>query len=142
MKRCLAHAAETGATIVGDRTPHTLAPIVLPDSPHLSIIRDGRDVLVSRAFHLYNNVDVHQLLERIPEMRDDHQKFVANPWYFKENPEQLLRHEVMVRESVRLWRRHLDSDRNTVEKHPYLQVRFVKYEDIHRRHQASSQGAF
>lgn len=131
VKRCLVQGVEPGTELIGDRTPHTLAPVLLPESPHLSIIRDGRDVLVSRAFHLFNNVDVHQLFERIPEMRQDLAKFESNPWYFKENPHQLLRHETMVRESVKLWRRHLESDRNTVEKHRYLNVRFVKYEDLH-----------
>lgn len=132
VKRCLDQAAEPGATVIGDRTPHTLGPVILPDSPHISIVRDGRDVLVSRAFHLYNNTNIHRMLHRVPEMRKDHEQFVKNPWYFKENPQQLLRHEALVRESVRWWRKHLESDRNTVLKHPYLRVRTVRYEDLHQ----------
>ena len=132
VKRCLVNAAEPGASLIGDRTPHTLAPVILPDSPHVSIVRDGRDVLVSRAFHLYNNANVHQMFHRVPEMKKDHQRFVENPWYFKENPGQLLRHEALVRESVCWWRKHLESDRNTVSKHPYLSVRSVRYEDLHQ----------
>lgn len=132
VKRCLVQAAEPGATVIGDRTPHTLGPVILPDAPHISIIRDGRDVLVSRAFHLYNNANVHRMFHRVPAMREDHEKFLKNPWYFKENPEKLLRHEALVRESVVWWRKHLHSDRNTVSKHPQLRVRLVRYEDLHR----------
>lgn len=132
VKRCLRNSAADGATVIGDRTPHTLSPLVLPDSPHISIVRDGRDVLVSRAFHLYNNAKIHRLFDRIPAMKKDHERFVANPWYFKKNPEMLLRHEVMVKESVNWWVKHHETDRNTLEKHPYLQTRFVKYEDLHQ----------
>lgn len=132
VKRCLRHAAHPKATLIGDRTPHTLGPVILKDAPHISIIRDGRDVLVSRAFHLYNNARIHRLFDRIPGMRKDHERFVENPWFFKENPHLLLRHELMVRESVRWWRKHLEADRNTVDKHPYLQVKFVHYEALHK----------
>jgi hypothetical protein len=132
VKRCLKNAADPGATVIGDRTPHTLSPVILPDAPHISIVRDGRDVLVSRAFHLYNNAGIHRLFNRIPAMRKDHEQFVENPWFFKENPHRLLRHEVMVRESVKWWVQHHETDRNTLEKHTYLNTRFVKYEDLHK----------
>lgn len=131
VKKCLRDVAEPTATLIGDRTPHTIGPVILKDAPHISIVRDGRDVLVSRVFHLYNNAGIHRLFDRIPEMREDQENFAKNPWYFNENPGMLLRHELMVRQSVRWWRNHLESDRNTLEKHTYLPVKFVKYEELH-----------
>ena len=52
IRKTLIDAAEPSATLIGDRTPHTIVPIIMRDVPHISVIRDGRDVLVSRVFHL------------------------------------------------------------------------------------------
>ena len=130
VKNCLDQAAPD-KKIVGERTPHTLSPLILKDAPHISIIRDGRDVLVSRAFHLFNFPEVHRLFKRIPEMAKDFEKFKNNKHFFNENPEMLLRHEVMVKESVRWWCEHLESDRKTISDNPFLKVQFVRYEDLH-----------
>ena len=132
VKSCLASAAEPNSILVGERTPHTLAPVVLRDAPHVSIVRDGRDVLVSRAFHLYNEPQVHRLFTRIPAMAETLKHFQADPWFFQNNPDQLLCHETMVRESMIWWRDHLKSDRETVKKNPKMKVKFVKYEELHR----------
>ena len=131
VKRIMRHNAEPNALLVGDRTPTTLHPVIIKDAPSVSIIRDGRDVLVSRVFHLYNTENRHRMFERFPAMKRDLERFRENPFYFKENPESLLRHGAMVRESVRKWRNHLESDRATVEKQPNLKVKFVRYEDLH-----------
>ena len=130
-KRLLIEKADRKAKLIGDRTPHSIEPVVLRATPHICIVRDGRDVLVSRAFHLYNRPESHRLFVRFPELNEIHQKFVENPWYFKENPEQLLCNETMVRESARWWREHLESDRAAIEKFPQLPVYLVKYEDLH-----------
>ncbi|MEM9410192.1 MAG: sulfotransferase domain-containing protein [Planctomycetota bacterium] len=130
VRACLDQTAP-GKAVIGERTPHRLEPLILKDAPHISIIRDGRDVLVSRAFHLFNYPEVHRLFERIPTMAKDFEEFKKNPWFFKENPEMLLRHELMVKESVRWWCEHLEADRQTIQKHPFLKVRFVRYEDLH-----------
>ena len=123
--------ADPSASLVGDRTPTTIEPLIFEDTPTVSIIRDGRDVLVSRAFHLHNYPDVHRLFKRIPRMGRDHESFKADPWFFKKNPERLLRHELMVRESVRWWKEHLERDQQTIEQHPNAKIEFVKYEDLH-----------
>ncbi len=119
------------ATLVGERTPHSILPIVLRDAPHIIIERDGRDVLVSRAYHLYNMPGVHRLFKRIPAMARDLERFQGNPWYFQKNPEQLLRHEVMVRESVTWWRDHLISDRAAMQQNTHMKFHTVKYEELH-----------
>ena len=128
----LQHIAEPGAKWVGDRTPHTLFPVLLPDSKHVTIVRDGRDVLVSRMFHLFNNPAGHRLFQRVPALGELVKKFQANPWFFKENPGRLLNHEPTVRESIRLWCKHLDSDRRLLSRRSDLQVKQVRYEDMHQ----------
>ena len=131
-KACLVKKAGDHCRLIGERTPHTIEPIVFPGTPVISIIRDGRDVLVSRAFHIHNYPGVHRLFKRIPSMRQDHEEFKKDSWFFQKNPEVLLRHELFVRESVRWWRAHLEQDRMTVERLPDLKVRFVQYEELHR----------
>ncbi len=130
-KRMLISKADPKAKLIGDRTPHRIEPIVLRGAPHICIVRDGRDVLVSRAFHLFNRPESHRLFERFPELNAVYEKFLEDPWFFKNHPEQLLCNETMVRESARWWREHLESDRATIEKYPKLPIYFVKYEDLH-----------
>lgn len=132
IRQIMVETAEDGAMVIGERTPHTIIPIPIRNVPHISIIRDGRDVLVSRAFHLYNQAEVHRLFQRIPAMAETHKKFQQDPWYFQKHPDQLLCHEVMVRESMTWWREHLKLDEQAVEIYPKLKVRFVKYEELHR----------
>ncbi len=119
------------ATWVGDRTPHSLDPLILPEAHHISIIRDGRDVLVSRVFHLFNNPGVTRVFERSPELAEMLQGFKSDPWFFHKSPELLLSSEELVRISARWWREHLESDRETVVSNPDLKVMFIKYERMH-----------
>lgn len=142
VKNVLDHAVEHSARVVGERTPHRIEPLIIRDAPIISIIRDGRDVLVSRAFHLHNYPGCHRLFERLPEMNEDHQKFKRDPWFFRNNPGVLLRHELMVRESVGWWREHLVEDEASVKKHPRLQVKFIRYEDLHRETERSRKDLF
>lgn len=131
VKRVLRHNAEPSALLIGDRTPARLEPTIIINAPCISIVRDGRDVLVSRAFHLFNNSKIHRLFERIPAMKIDLERFEADPWIFKKKPELLLRHKRMVIESVRMWREHLEADRASVESNKELSAKFVRYEDLH-----------
>ena len=142
IKRCLVDAAEPGATLIGDRTPHTIVPVTLRNVPYITIVRDGRDVLVSRAFHLYNETGVHRLFQRIPEMAETHKAFQADPWFFQKHPEKLLCHETMVRESMGWWRDHIRSDLEAIERYPKLKVRIVRYEDLHEDTDAEREKLF
>lgn len=133
IKRSMVRAADPAATVIGDRTPHTIAPIILRHAPHISIIRDGRDICVSRAYHLFNNPKVSKLFQRNRLAARDLESFQKDEWYFVKEPHRLLRHEEIVRDTARWWRQHLETDRQTVASHPRLPVRFVKYEDLHAR---------
>lgn len=133
VKRSMLFGVKPGAVVIGDRTPHTLAPLILRHSPHISIIRDGRDIVVSRAFHLFNNPQISRLFQRSQEAAADLAEFQQDPWFFSKHPQRLLRHEEIIRDTARWWREHLEQDRRTVETHRRLSVRFVKYEDLHQR---------
>lgn len=131
LRQTLTDLADPEATVIGERTPHTLRPLALKGVPHITLVRDGRDVLVSRVFHLYNFPEVSKVFQRFPELQADLQTFQDNPWHFHENPHRLLANEQMVRESMRWWREHLESDRHTIATHPELRVLMMKYEDFH-----------
>jgi len=124
-------ANDPAALWVGDRTPQSLAPVILPEAHHISIIRDGRDVLISRVFHLFNNPGVTRVFNRSAELREMLEAFQDDPWFFHKTPELLLSNEELVRYSARWWKEHLESDRQVVEAHPDLQVMFVHYERMH-----------
>ena len=132
IRQTVENFAEPSATLIGERTPSTIIPIPIRNVPHISIIRDGRDVLVSRAFHLYNNPSTTRLFDRIPEMKETLQNFRADPWHFQKHPEDLLCHHEMVRDSIRFWNEHLERDELAVSLYPKLKIKFVRYEDLHR----------
>ena len=131
LRQTLMDLADPQATVIGERTPHTLQPLIIKGAPQITLIRDARDVLISRFFHLYNFPQVSRVFQRFPELQPRLEAFQANRWYFRENPEQLLATEEMVRESMRWWREHLESDRRTQATHPALRVLTMKYEETH-----------
>ena len=131
IKHSMVRAADPEATLIGDRTPHTIEPIVIRRAPHISIIRDGRDICISRAFHLFNNPNVTKIFQRNRVAVKDLEAFQADAWIFNKEPFRLLRHEEIVRDTARWWRQHLEADRQTVAKLPQLPVMFVKYEQLH-----------
>jgi hypothetical protein len=116
-------------------------PLILR-APHIVIIRDGRDVLVSRAFHLFNRPDVTGLFQRSPRMAESLREFQQDKWFFKTHPERLLEDEELVRFTVRWWIEQLQSDRQSVERHPQIPIKFVRYEDLLRDTQAITDDLF
>ena len=131
LKQVLVKKARPEARVIGERTPHSIEPVTIRGVPQICIVRDGRDVLVSRAFHLYNNPQAHRLFKRIPAMAKTFELFQQDPFYFQKNPNQLLCHEVMVRESAVWWRDHVIGDKTVGQRHPNLKTCFVRYEDLH-----------
>ena len=127
----LDYLAPEEAKFVGDRTPHTLHPIVIRKAPHISIIRDCRDIVVSRMFHYFNFPNISNYFERWPVRESIRRKFVKDPWFFHNSPKLLLADEAFVRQTARQWRQYLVTDRNTIKCHPKLPVKVLKYEELH-----------
>lgn len=127
----LDYLAPAEAKFVGDRTPHTLHPVVIRNAPHVSIIRDCRDIVVSRMFHYFNFPNISNYFKRFPGREEIRRKFVDDPWFFHQSPELLLADEAFVRQTARQWRQYLVADRNTIKCHEKLPVKLVKYEDLH-----------
>ena len=125
------HFADPNSVWVGERTPVTIEPVIFSEAPQICAIRDGRDVLVSRAFHLYNWPHITRLFERFPSMAEKLVQFQADPSFFSKNPELLLEEQGMVEDSINFWLKHVRQDLATAEKMPDLPVLFVKYEDVH-----------
>lgn len=123
--------ADPGAKLIGGRTPHTIYPVVLPKSPHISLIRDCRDVLVSKMFHCFNGSGRIKLFEKSKTMQELIKAFKADPWYFQKFPGKLLSHERFIRRTCSEWARYIRSDQSTANKQPNLPIMFVQYEKVH-----------
>ena len=131
VRRSLANFADPTATLIGDRTPATIHPVVIRDAPHICVVRDCRDIVVSKMFHLFNTPRVTRIFDNFPEMRERLEKFQADPWFFRDNPTELLSNEKVVRRSANEWATYLAADRNTIKQHPHLKVIQVQYESFH-----------
>lgn len=131
LRQTLVDLADADASVIGERTPHTMHPLAIKDAAQITLVRDARDVLVSRFFHLYNFPEVSRVFVRFPELQERLQRFQSDSWYFQKHPDKLLATEEMVRESMRWWREHLESDRHIRRTHPHLPVLEMRYEDFH-----------
>lgn len=133
VKNSMTQYADDNATFLGDRTPHTISPIVLPGVPHISVVRDCRDVLVSKVFHLFNMPRTPSFFEKTPHMKKLHEEFKRDPWFFQKNPQQLLSHEHYVKNTCRIWADYMRSDRETASQESATPILFVKYEELHQQ---------
>ena len=132
VRKSLFEKAPPSARWIGDRTPHTLHPVVVRYAPHFSIIRDLRDVMVSRMYHFFNSPNITSYFSNHPEMEELRLKFVEDPWLFHKNPELLLSEETFVRGTAKQWKSYLVADRRTMMKQPRLPVMLVHYEKLHQ----------
>ena len=136
--------ADPNAGWVGERTPHTMEPLTFKNAnaPQICVVRDGRDVLVSRVFHLYNMPHVTGLFGRFPSMAEKLVQFQADPKFFNKHPELLLTEQGMFEDSVRFWRSHVEQDLATAREITDLKVLFVQYEDVHADTQGQRERMF
>ena len=123
--------ANPKAKWVGDRTPGEIEPCFLPDASYISMLRDGRDVLVSRAFHMLSRPERGNMFRKDPIMAGLLPRFEKNPGYFLENPEQLLSSKKFIIDTANMWVRIVRSTLDTIQKHPEIPVLLVRYESLH-----------
>lgn len=117
---------------VGDRTPTMIDHEVLPDAHYFDVVRDGRDVLVSRAYHVFRLPSSYPPFENDPAMREVLAEFDEDRQLFFKHPEKLLANRRFVRGTARQWSKFVRHNESVVEAHPELKVMRVRYDQIHR----------
>ena len=110
VRRCLKAGidAKPEADWQGDRTPHHVDRLV-PGAPTVCILRDGRDVVVSRLFHTIRRGFVPG-----PDGVNARERFEADPGHYTEHPEQLLGCEDITRFMARGWAEHIARDAEAI----------------------------
>lgn len=142
IRQTLIRSNDGEAIVVGDRTPTTLLPRLLPEAKYIDLIRDGRDVLVSRLYHLYNNPTVTTVFDQSPEMAGYLKQFQEDPWLFQKNPRWLFVFEPLVVDSIKNWADHLQQNQKAIQENPSLEVLPVRYEDLHEDFENQLQSMF
>lgn len=121
------------AVWLGDHTPRLLNPVIR-DAPHIHLVRDGRDVLISWAFHWLRVQNVNTFL---PEFRHLAQRwcseFMQNPDKFRDASIGLLGDDHWVRHTCRGWANFIREDSKAI---PHFRSREVpiyeiRYEMLH-----------
>jgi hypothetical protein len=124
------------ARVLGDRTPRPLEAL-LPGAPHLYIYRDGRDVLVSWAYHWMRTGGPNLFLPGFKDLTiRTCEEFKADPAKFKNNPSAgFLGNDEWVRQTCRDWADRMKNDFEAAEQLPKegTPVHVVRYEDLHMR---------
>lgn len=123
------------AAWIGDRTPRVL-DILLPGAPHILIVRDPRDVLVSIMHTEFTEPVAHfappEFRDRLAPLR---RRFAEDPLFFKKNPEALLGDEPFVRHMLTIWRTHMAHDLEALARVESgildTRVHVVRYELLH-----------
>lgn len=122
-------------TWLGDKTPSRAYPPTIANSKCLYVIRDVRDVTVSRAYHLLRVKGVWGLKD-FPKMLEKMERFDGNLQYFKDNPSKLLDDYDWVRDNARVWAENVeqvvgDTSFHWQKRYPMYVVKPVYYERLH-----------
>ena len=119
------------APVCGDRTPTSIRSTFIPKVKNIYITRDGRDVIVSWAYHAFNR----ELVSR-PSMKEKLESFKKNSNYFEENKQELLSTEAFVRGFSRKWSNQIVDDFKMMHAadrgENQLDYMWIQYEDLHQ----------
>ena len=130
-ERTMFKLSDSDARFIGDRTPTTIHPVVFKDAAYFCMMRDIRDIIVSKVFHFLNSPRVMANYNMAVEVAGLKPQFDKDPWFFHKHPEKLLASERFVRTTCKTWRQAIKSDQNTAKHHKSIRVSFIKYEDLH-----------
>lgn len=123
-------ASGTEAQWCGDRTPGVIDWCYLPQAKFFDIVRDGRDVVVSRAFHLLRRPETTAIFEDDATLRRNLHSYAGDPHFFQNKPHELLQSQKLVRQTARSWANTVAANYRAREERPD-QVFSVRYEDLH-----------
>ncbi|MCB9844387.1 MAG: sulfotransferase [Phycisphaeraceae bacterium] len=121
---------------IGDRTPRPLRALI-PGTPHVLMVRDGRDVMVSFTIHQMRTQGIEIQAPRWQKrLGEDIEALRADPDHFKNHPERLFADEQWVRFTAERWVRRCTHDLQAIEEfrtgvHAGTAI-LVRYEDLWR----------
>ncbi|MCC6321510.1 MAG: sulfotransferase [Phycisphaerales bacterium] len=122
------------ASWIGDHSPRRLQE-ALPGARNIVVVRDGRDVLVSQAFHSLRAKRIDWFRPRFRPFAGRYiAEFQANPDSFKDARRGFLTEESWVRTLAREWAGRVRSDLDTRRRLEAegAATMVVGYEDLHR----------
>ena len=132
IKESIVLACDRQAVWVGDRTPSHIEPSIIIGARIFNLIRDGRDVMVSAAYHFFNNPEFFPEYQNLEELQEPLNTFRANPNYFKQNPDRLLDCDTLVVNIARYWAESIQVNKSKLEQNPDVISLEVRYENLHR----------
>lgn len=119
--------------MIGDKTPGELEPFILKNKKTILIIRDGRDIMVSCAYHSLR-AGGRGNDKLFPEFMDKVSIFKKDSGYFLKNKKELLSNENWFRHYAKGWALNVRNDLNTLDKIKkgviIEKVHVVKYENL------------
>jgi len=139
-ERAMFKLSNSDAKFIGDRTPTTIHPVVFKDAAYLCMMRDIRDIVVSKVFHFLNSPRVLANYNMAVEVAGLKPQFDKDPWFFHKHPEKLLASERFVRTTCKTWRQTIKSNQNTAKNHKTIRVSFIKYEDLQNPNKFNRKG--
>lgn len=138
------HMPLVGVRWICDQTPSRVNPIILDDQRIIYVVRDIRDVIVSRAYHLLR-VNGTWGLQDFPRMHAKVEKYQGNLKFFTENPELLLDDPDWVMTNAASWAGHVKEAlelRDEFEKSGSPELMVIKYEDLHADIESSRESMY
>lgn len=135
-RRCIYEATRSkpGATWIGDHSPRRLREL-LPGAPNVLVVRDGRDVLISQAFHSLRVRDVGFFRPAFRGFAERYTaEFRADPESFRGTTRGFLAEDQWVRLQARDWARMVrqDNESRIALAAAGTPVHMIRYEDLHR----------
>lgn len=122
-----------GVKWLGDKTPDPAYPPTISNSVCFYMIRDVRDVTVSRAYHLLR-VNGTWALEQFPKMQEKVAKHGEDLAYFRHHPQELLDDLDWVRDNAKDWATAVSAAMSQdPAQYPNYRVVTVFYEQMHER---------
>ena len=132
IKESMVQACDKDAVWVGDRTPSHIEPSIIIGARNFNVIRDGRDVVVSFAYHVFNNFDTFPEFQSSNELQETLRRFQTDKNYFLEHPTELLASDELLRDSIFHWNETIEKNQAAVIKNPEIPTLDVRYESVHR----------